>query len=105
MAVAYQKSAVANNAVAGLAEARQEDKQPLLEERRNGTVEISRLGEVPKPLDDHSGASGVDMTVNLTERAAAYRKTGWSRFDPEAPPLSVDQIRKERELYRRSSAA
>ena len=61
MAVAHQKSTVANDAVAGLAEARQEDEQPLLEERRNGTVEISRLGEVPKPLDDLRRIRGVDM--------------------------------------------
>jgi hypothetical protein len=43
--------------------------------------------------------------VNLKERSAAYRKAGWDRFDPSAPALSADQIRKERDLYRRSSAA
>jgi len=52
MAVAHQKSAVANDAVTDLAEARQEDEQPLLEKRGNGTLDISRFGEVPKLLDD-----------------------------------------------------
>src|SRR5882724_3622091 len=52
MAVAHQKSTMANDAVADWTEARQEDEQPLLEQRGNGAVEIGRLGEVPKLLDD-----------------------------------------------------
>ena len=70
--------------------------------RRGGSLVSARI-----PGGDRSRVESIlsRSAVNLTERAAAYRKTGWSRFDPEAPPLSADQIRKERELYRRSSAA
>ena len=41
-----------NNTIADLAETRQKDKQSLLEERGDRVVEISRLGEVPKLLDN-----------------------------------------------------
>jgi hypothetical protein len=70
--------------------------------RRGGSLVSARI-----PDRDRSRYEAVlnRSAVNLTERGAAYRKAGWSRFDPDAPPLSADQIRKERELYRRASAA
>ena len=37
--------------------------------------------------------------VNINERGAAYRKSGWQSFNPTATPYTADQIRKERELY------
>jgi len=39
-------------------------------------------------------------SINALERGAAYRKAGWSRFDVGASPYTVDQVRRERELYR-----
>jgi hypothetical protein len=70
--------------------------------RRGGSLVSARI-----PDGDRSRYEAVlnRSAVNLTERGAAYRKAGWNRFDPDAPPPSADQIRKERELYRRSSAA
>jgi hypothetical protein len=70
--------------------------------RRGGSLVSARI-----PDGDRSRYEAVlnRSAVNLTERGAAYRKAGWNRFNPDAPPLSADQIRKERELYRRSSAA
>jgi hypothetical protein len=70
--------------------------------RRGGSLVSARI-----PDGDRSRYEAVlnRSAVNLAERGAAYRKAGWNRFDPEAPPLPADQIRKERELYRRSSAA
>ena len=41
-------------------------------------------------------------SVNLRDRAALYQKSGWSRFDPAAPAYTEEQIRNERELYRRN---
>src|SRR5688572_24905819 len=52
MAAPQQKSAVANDAIADRAEAREKNEQPLFEERGNGIVEIRRLGEIPELLDD-----------------------------------------------------
>ena len=42
--------------------------------------------------------------VNIRERGMAYRKSGWSSFDPQAAAYTADQIRKERDLYRRNAA-
>jgi hypothetical protein len=37
--------------------------------------------------------------VRVAERAAAYRKSGWKTFDPNATPYDADQVKKERSLY------
>ena len=70
--------------------------------RRGGTLVSARV-----PDTDRARYKSVlnRSAVNIIERGAAYRKGGWNRFDPNAAPFSADQIRKERELYRRSSAA
>ena len=70
--------------------------------RRGGTLVSARV-----PDADRARYESVlnRSAVNIIERGAAYRKGGWNRCDPNAAPFSADQIRKERELYRRSSAA
>jgi hypothetical protein len=42
--------------------------------------------------------------VNIRERGMAYRESGWSSFDPSASAYTADQVRKERDRYRRSAA-
>jgi len=42
--------------------------------------------------------------VDIRERGMAYRKSGWSSFDVDAPAYTADQVRKERDLYRRNAA-
>ena len=37
--------------------------------------------------------------VRIADRAAAYRQTGWSKYDQAAAPLNRDQVIKERALY------
>jgi hypothetical protein len=37
--------------------------------------------------------------VRIADRAAAYRKSGWNKFDPNAAPYTADQVKKERSLY------
>jgi hypothetical protein len=37
--------------------------------------------------------------VRVADRAAAYRKSGWNAFDPNATPYNADQVQKERSLY------
>jgi hypothetical protein len=39
------------------------------------------------------------LAVNIRDREAAWRKSGWQTFDPNATPYSADQIRRERELH------
>jgi hypothetical protein len=66
--------------------------------RRGGTLvsvkadeaDASRLQAI---LD---GRRGFDAAT----RGAAYRESGWSAFDPDAPAYSTDQIAQERARYR-----
>jgi hypothetical protein len=37
--------------------------------------------------------------VSIADRGAAYRKTGWTRYDAAAQPYTRDQALKERSLY------
>jgi len=38
--------------------------------------------------------------VRLTDRSAAYQKSGWQSFHPNGKPFDVEQVRSEREMYR-----
>jgi hypothetical protein len=40
-----------------------------------------------------------NSAVRVAERAAAYRKSGWKTFDPNATPYDANQVKKERSLY------
>jgi len=64
--------------------------------RRGGAVVSARV-----PDADAARLQAVmdRSSVRLSDRAAAYRKSGWSRFDPTATPYTVDQIKRERSLY------
>jgi hypothetical protein len=66
--------------------------------RRGGTLVTARV-----PDKDHSRYESImnRSAVNIRDRGAAYRKSGWSRFDPSASPYSAEQARKEREMYSR----
>jgi hypothetical protein len=39
--------------------------------------------------------------VNTRERRDAYTATGWSKYDPASKPYTADEIRQERDRYRR----
>jgi hypothetical protein len=41
--------------------------------------------------------------VDIERRAEAWRGQGWLRHDPTAEPLSADELRRERDLYRRGA--
>jgi hypothetical protein len=65
--------------------------------RRGGAVVSARVADTEasrlQALMDRSA-------VRLTDRSAAYRKAGWKSFDPKAQPYNVEQVRREREMYR-----
>jgi hypothetical protein len=56
-------------------------------------VEENRVGDANAILQRHK-------FVDINARGEAYRKSGWSRFDPAAPAYTTDQVAKERALYR-----
>jgi hypothetical protein len=69
--------------------------------RRGGTMISVRVPE--------AGRARVEAildrnAVNIRDRGTAYRKSGWSSFDPKATPYTAEQVRAERNMYRRSAA-
>jgi hypothetical protein len=64
--------------------------------RRGGAVVSARVAD-----GDASRLQAMmdRSSVKLPERAAAYRKSGWKTFDPNATPYTADQVKKERSLY------
>jgi hypothetical protein len=64
--------------------------------RRGGTLVVAR---VPDRERSRYEAILDRSAVNIRDRGEAYRKNGWTGFDESAPPYSVDQARREREVY------
>lgn len=65
--------------------------------RRGGAVVSARVADA-----DASRLQAVmdRSSVQITDRATAYRSSGWKSFDPAGSPYTADQVRKERTLYR-----
>ncbi|MDR6950719.1 hypothetical protein J2X65_000062 [Ancylobacter sp. 3268] len=66
--------------------------------RRGGTVvsakvDDDQVAEAQAILDD-------EAAVDLTARERVYRDEGWSRFDPDAPAYTTDEVIRERERHR-----
>lgn len=66
--------------------------------RRGGTIVIARV-----PDADYARCEAIldRAAVDIRGRSAAWQRAGWSRFDPGAPNYTADEIRSERDLYRR----
>lgn len=64
--------------------------------RRGGTLVSARV-----PDQDRTRLDALlhDNAVNLQDRSAAWQKSGWTDFDAASPPLSPEDIGRERELY------
>jgi hypothetical protein len=64
--------------------------------RRGGTLVSARV-----PDGDRTRLESIlnQSAVNLGDRSAAWQKSGWKTFDPNAGPYNADQVKKERSLY------
>jgi hypothetical protein len=64
--------------------------------RRGGTLVSARV-----PDQDRARLDALlnERAVNLQDRSAAWQKSGWTDFDAASPPLSPQDIGRERELY------
>src|SRR5258705_5315488 len=63
--------------------------------RRGGTLVTARVPET----DRQRYEAILDRSaVDIRERARLYEEGGWNRFDPDAPPYTADQMRREREM-------
>jgi hypothetical protein len=65
--------------------------------RRGGSIVTARVNDTLAARAESilSGRGAVDPEI----RGAAYRKSGWTRFDPNAAPFTVEEIERERTLY------
>jgi hypothetical protein len=64
--------------------------------RRGGTLVSARVADNDRARLD---ALLHERSVDLQERSSAWQKSGWSDFDAASPPLSAEDIGRERELY------
>jgi hypothetical protein len=65
--------------------------------RRGGAVVSARVGDA----DAARYQAVMDRSsVKASDRADAYRKSGWTTYNPTARPYSADEVVKERSLYR-----
>lgn len=64
--------------------------------RRGGTLVSAKV-----PDNDRARLDALlhERSVNLQERSSAWQTAGWSDFDAASPPLSPEDIGRERELY------
>lgn len=67
--------------------------------RRGGTMVVARVSETDVAVAEHilENANSVDVVA----RGAAYRDTGWTRFDEASPPFTSDEIEAERRRWLR----
>src|ERR1700742_648896 len=64
--------------------------------RRGGTLVSARVADAERArLESILNQSSID----LRDRSTAWKKTGWSGYDPSSPPYSADQVQKERQQY------
>ncbi|GGI31050.1 hypothetical protein [Bradyrhizobium guangdongense] len=64
--------------------------------RRGGTLVTAKV-----PDNDRTRLDALlhERSVDLQQRSSAWQKSGWTDFDAASPPLSPEDIGRERELY------
>jgi uncharacterized protein (TIGR02271 family) len=62
--------------------------------RRGGTLVVARV-----PENDRNRFQAIldRSAVDIRQRGASFRQSGWNRFDPNAAPYSADQVRMARQ--------
>jgi len=99
MAVGAAAGAATGGIVGALTEAgvSREDASRYAEGVRRGCTLVT--AKVPDQDRARLDALLNEKAVNLQERSAAWQKSGWTDFDAASPPLSPEDIGRERELY------
>jgi len=64
--------------------------------RRGGTLVSARVDDA---MVSQYEAVLDRSAVNIQDRGEAYRKSGWTTFDPAAKPYGAEEVRKERQSY------
>lgn len=66
--------------------------------RRGGAIVTAK---VPDDEEGRYAAILDGSAIDMSRRAEAYRSAGWKGYDPAAPVLSAEDVRREREAYLR----
>lgn len=64
--------------------------------RRGGTLVTARVPDADRSRFD---AILNTSSVNITNRRAAWQKSGWQGYDPASQPYDAEAVRRERTLY------
>ncbi|WP_267397022.1 MULTISPECIES: hypothetical protein [unclassified Sphingomonas] len=70
--------------------------------RRGGTLVSAKVPD--GQLADAQAVLDRNGSVDATTRGAAYRQSGWTSFDAEAPAYTSDEVDRERATYARTPA-
>lgn len=65
--------------------------------RRGGSLVSAKVDDAD--YDRAEAALGRFNAVDAGTRGAAYRASGWSKFDPDAPPYTTEEVARERGRY------
>jgi hypothetical protein len=98
-AVGAAAGAATGGVVGALTEAGvSEEEAPLYAEgvRRGGTLVSAKVPDAQRARFD---AVLDRSSVNLRDRSAAWKKNGWTGYDPASKPYAADEVRRERNLY------
>jgi len=65
--------------------------------RRGGAIVTAKVSD-----DDEAQYTAImdERAFDVTARANAWRDSGWTGYDPEAPVFTAEEVRRERETYR-----
>jgi len=70
--------------------------------RGNSVVTVTASADV---LDRAVKVMNEHNPVDIDRRVAAYRETGYERYDPNAPPYTSEEAAKERDRFKRDTSA
>ncbi len=70
--------------------------------RRGGTLVSAKVADAQ--VSEAEAVLDRNKSVDATTRGAAYRQSGWTSFDADAPAYTTDQVDQERNRYESTAA-
>ena len=70
--------------------------------RRGGTLVSAKVPD--GQVNEAQAVLDRNGSVDATTRGAAYRRSGWTSFDADAPAYTSDEVDRERATYARTPA-
>jgi len=80
---------------------RAKEQRSMIQGARRGDTIVTTgglIGKITKSTDDSEVE--VEIAPNVRVRVAVYREAGWTSYDPNAAPLTPEEIERERHVRR-----